>query len=1317
MEPAAAAQSAQRRPHVNPYVGLRPFMQEDGRLFFGRREQTIALLELLRQSRFLPVVGSSGSGKSSLVRAGLVPALCGGFLVHDRDQWSIATMKPGDAPLYNLAHALLEAARAGAEHANGGPDSAAVATLADALAADPFDAASGAISEQAGERKNLLLVVDQFEEIFAYRAGSDAERRAEADDFVALLLELAEDRSLPVYVVLTMRSDFAGDCDLFHGLPEAMNRTRYLVPRLRRDQLRQAIEGPALLEGVAFAPRLLDRLLNEMGDRPDQLPVLQHALQRTWEQRREQSAQHATPTLEQAHYDAAGTLDGALRLHADEALAVVDRKLAALLLKRLTDTDVQGRRVRRATSFGDLRELAAANGFNESQVEHALAAFEQDGRHFIHAAGAATRDARRVDISHESLIRQWPMLRAWVDEERAARDEFRALLARHERHERAGRSPATLLQEVDLAVAEQWLAQGDTSATWAQRYAVRGAYAAVVAYVQRSQEARIRAGRARKLTLIAVGVVLALSTAASTVLWIDARQGQQRALRAQALADDASSRAAALLAANLLEQGRDALQAGDPRAAASALARAYEYDAQSPETRLLLPHALALGVALEGPVLTSTAGKPINHARFSADGTRVVTASDDHTARIWEVPSGRPVATLAGHSDLVTDAVFSPAGDVILSASADGTARLWDARTGLSRATVLRDQASIVAIAFRGADALAITVDAEEQGGAVRIWTLANAGESAGKTAPTGVALAKFSGALSSAAFSPDRTLIVTVAGGTASIWNTRDGTLRHALLPPLREAGVRFAEFTADGEQVVALVEDVSTQGGHPDSPRTGAACVWNTATGDLDLVIAGPDKGFNGAMINADRTLWVTASDDHTARLWDATGEALSLLAGHEDQVLAARFSPDGELVATISRDKTARLWYARSGHLIAEMPGHTDTVTEATFSPDGAYLVTASHDGSARLWNLRGSRAAATLRGHEGDVKSASFSPDGARVVTASLDGTARVWNARTGGALARLRHESHVSAASFSPNGERIVTASSDATAAIWDAGSAKRLLRLAHDHAVFAASFNMQGTRVLTASVQGPARVWDAQSGQPLFALEPQAGSLKGAKWSPDGKRILTDSDGKISVWDAETGAVLARDLGEEVDAAAFSPDSQTLVTGAYEATKLWDAPGWTARAVSDDGGVTALAFDSKGTRLLAAKGGWARMLNARTAAHLVELKGHRGAIRSACFSPDGAWVVTASDDLTARVWEAATGRPLLTFEGHRAGINTLACSPDGKRLVTASEDFSARLWDISLETRSPQQIMNLVRKLPDAVQTAVPAADCCTKPN
>src|SRR5215471_8540769 len=319
-----------------PYPGLRPFTRGEADIFFGREAQTDELVDRLGHSRFLSVVGPSGCGKSSLVRAGLLDALESGFMASAGAGWHVAEMRPGGRPMWQLADALLTmAGRPRYEH-----DSA---FLQAALERGPRSLIEYLHDLPLPRGNNLLILVDQFEEVFRFAPGAAQE---EADAFVALLLAATQQRNQPVYVIITMRSDFIGDCARFAGLPEAVNDAQFLTPRMTREQARQAIEGPASVFGGAVEPELVNRLLNDMGTDPDQLPLMQHALMRMWTRASEAAAAergHATPntaapagemaepqgksppiTLTLTDYNEVGGLAKALSNHADEAFLQLD---------------------------------------------------------------------------------------------------------------------------------------------------------------------------------------------------------------------------------------------------------------------------------------------------------------------------------------------------------------------------------------------------------------------------------------------------------------------------------------------------------------------------------------------------------------------------------------------------------------------------------------------------------------------------------------------------------------------------------------------------------------------------------------------------------------------------------------------------------------------------------------------------------------------------------------------------------------------------------------------------------------------------------
>lgn len=449
-------------PPANPYPGLRAFEPGEADLFFGRERETDELRRRLRTTRLLAVVGGSGSGKSSLVRSGLIPSLHGGFMAGAGSSWRVAITRPGEDPIGRLADALdrPDVLRTDEAHAD------TRRTLLEVTLRDSSLGLAEAVRHaQLPAGDNLLVVVDQFEELFRYRRSGAA--RAGGDDaalFVRLLIEAAGREELPIFVVLTMRSEFIGECMAFDRLPEAINAGQYLIPRMSRDALRAAIAGPARLRGAQIAPRLLARLLNEVGDDLDRLPVLQHALMRTWDAWAREHAEGEP--LDIRHYEAIGAMSEALSRHADEAYAELaaepERRIAERLFKTLTETTEEGRGVRRPTAA---QRLADVCGVGIAELERVIERFRAPGRAFLQpAAGVRLQPWDIVDISHESLMRLWTRLAAWVREESRAVEIYRRL-SRNAAQHAAGE--ASLWRPPELTLGLRWLRDTRPSAAWA----------------------------------------------------------------------------------------------------------------------------------------------------------------------------------------------------------------------------------------------------------------------------------------------------------------------------------------------------------------------------------------------------------------------------------------------------------------------------------------------------------------------------------------------------------------------------------------------------------------------------------------------------------------------------------------------------------------------------------------------------------------------------------------------------------------------------------------------------------------------------------
>ena len=450
---------------TNPFPGLRPFESNEDHLFFGRDGQSDELLRRLRRSRFLAVLGTSGSGKSSLVRAGMLPSLFGGLMTQAGSDWRVALFRPGHDPIGHLASALASSQVLGSD----GDDAALQKTIIEAtLRRSALGLVETTRQARMPANENLLVVVDQFEEIFRFRRMSKREGpEDEAAAFIKLLLEAKRQTDVPVYIVITMRSDFLGDCAQFRDLPEAINDGQYLIPRMTRDQRREAITGPVAVGGGEISGRLVNRLLNDVGDDPDHLPILQHALMRTWELWAH-DRRNGEP-IDLRHYEAVGTLTDALSRHADEAFAELpnerSRALAEKIFKSLTEKGPDNREIRRPTRVSEIAAIA------ESSPEEVIAViepFRQTGRSFLMPPSSVplTVDSL-VDISHESLIRGWERLRKWVDEEARSANIYRRIADTAILH---SEGHAGLWHDPDLALALRWREENRPNAVWAEHY-------------------------------------------------------------------------------------------------------------------------------------------------------------------------------------------------------------------------------------------------------------------------------------------------------------------------------------------------------------------------------------------------------------------------------------------------------------------------------------------------------------------------------------------------------------------------------------------------------------------------------------------------------------------------------------------------------------------------------------------------------------------------------------------------------------------------------------------------------------------------------
>ena len=450
---------------IIPFPGLRPFAENEEHLFFGRESQVDAMVDKLAASRFLAVVGSSGSGKSSLVNCGLRPALQRGLLASAGTSWKITKFRPGKDPMRAMARALAADGFLLKDFGGGFSLEEVVDTHLRVSKRGLLEIYRRA---RLPDHVNLLIIVDQFEEIFRYAPLAEQEgqsARSEAIAFINLLLEPSTQRELPIYVAITMRSDFLGDCTQFPGLPDAINRGQYLVPRMSRDDRRRAIRGPVGVGQAEISPVLLTRLVNDVGDNPDQLSILQHALNRTWME----WSEPGEGQIELEHYEKTGSMAAALNNHAEEAYARLEndrqRHICEKLFQAISDTGTDARGIRRPTVLSDICAIASAS---ITEVKQVIEFFRDSNSSFLMPPPPEELEADTViDISHESLMRVWKRLMEWTRAEAADAERYRRLARTAVLHEQGN---AELLAGAELELMLKWRGDVRPNAAWAERY-------------------------------------------------------------------------------------------------------------------------------------------------------------------------------------------------------------------------------------------------------------------------------------------------------------------------------------------------------------------------------------------------------------------------------------------------------------------------------------------------------------------------------------------------------------------------------------------------------------------------------------------------------------------------------------------------------------------------------------------------------------------------------------------------------------------------------------------------------------------------------
>ncbi|MFF3314268.1 helix-turn-helix domain-containing protein [Streptomyces sp. NPDC003035] len=1112
-----------------PYRGLASFGTEDAHLFFGRERATAALVERLEQrvgTGPLAVVAPSGAGKSSLLRAGLVPALARNDLaVPGSDRWPVALSTPTAHPLQALLRSVRTALAADSADVPHGvsPSDGNLAAALRAWAAAPrphtslYGGTAGADQAPGSAGVRLVVAVDQFEEIFSL-CDDEAERRAYIDTLTALAAPGPGGETAVAAVVLGVRADFTGRCLDHPPLVPVFTHGLFALGAMTAAELRECIVRPAENCGLELEPGLVELMLRDLdaaraADReaadgpapaPGTLPLLAHALMTTWRQ-------GTGRTMTVTGYLAAGGLKGSIAATAEAVftgLDAVHQDAAVTMLLRLVrvgeDTEPTRRLVSTEALLARLPDPASGQAVLDAFVTARLVTINSD----------------TVEIAHEALLRAWPRLAGWIHADRTGLVLHQQLSTAAAEWEREGRDPAALYRGTRLAAASEW---AQAAGHCAELALVEEEFLTEAAEQEEQARRQVRKRARQQRNLLAVlGVLLAVAVLAGSVAFEQryAADEQRRTALSQAMAARSAE-----------------LAVGQPEASMLLAAGAYA-TAETPEARsaLLSTQTQAFAGRLTGH------SRPVNTVAFAPDGRLLASAASDGEVRLWRTygEGPRAAAVLRGHNGPVRSVAFSPDSRFLASASSDGTVRLWTVAGHRAAGVLTGHRGPVRAVAYSPDGRLLASAGAD---GTVRLWDPVRRRSTAVLSGHDDEVLAL--------SFAPDgRTLAAGGAGRAVVVWDLAT----QARLAELTEhsGDVLAVAFSPDGATLATAGADRTVR-------------LWSTQRWQLTTSLAGHDDDVNGLAYGRDGHTIVSASGDGTVRRWDvASRRIIDTLAGHTDYVLAVAVAPHGEQLATAGFDHTVALWNLGASTLVAHP---FSEAWNAAFSPDGKWLASAGADRSVRLWDVARRRTVAALTGHEGAVYDVAFSPDGTRLASAGADRTVRIWDVARRRVLTVLSgHEGAVFDVAFSLDGTRLASAGADRSVRVWRAdGSSFRepaVLLRGHTDFVNCVVFGRDGRTVLSGSDDLTLRLWDVDGLRTRATFTGHTGSVRGCTVAGDGRTAASAAnDGTVRLWDLATRRFSATLVGHSgsVRGVAFAPDGRTLASSGNDRTvRLWN---------------------------------------------------------------------------------------------------------------------------------------------------------------
>ncbi|MGH1396463.1 MAG: eIF2A-related protein [Trichormus sp.] len=1150
---------------ICPYRGLQAFGEEDAQYFYGRELLTQQIIAELERKSFIAVVGASGSGKSSLVQAGVIAQLRRGKQLLGSQNWWIKSFRPGKHPLEALSWQMVDS---GTQREKAYQQMQLEAML--------YQGVEGLV-HWVNHRPEpmVVLVIDQFEELFTLAASEDRQR------FWEIILGTLARVSEKFKLIITLRADFIAPCLEVGKLANLLQQSSILLPpSLTKEEYRRIITHPAEQVGLTVEPELVEVLLQELNYSPGYLPLLEFVLEQLWECR-----ENGLMTL-QAYQQHLGGIKGALEKKAQAVYESLDSeaqecaKWIFLALTQLGEGTEDTRRrvgkselivnkypvalVERTLQILTAAKLIVVMGSGEWGVEAGGRGMEAGGRGQGAGGGGqgfsvdlpVSTPGVTIEVAHEIIIRHWSTLRWWLEENRSRLRSHRQIEQAAILWKEHDRQPDFLLQGVRLAQAEEiYINYTDELSLDVQNFIAAGLQA------RRKQQQREQ-NRLRQAQR-AVAIISTLGLTAFGLAVFAYQQTQNAQLQEiQALNSLAENY---LLSHKQLEALLTSVQAGK----------------EVQKINLGLPPDVRNKTAtiLQQAVYSTQERNRLSHnswvtsVSFSPDGEVLASGSADNSIHLWR-NDGKLLNTLTDHTDAVNSVVFSPDGEILASASADSTIKLWN-RSGKLLTTLNGHTRGVSSISFSPDSKILVSGSADNT---LKVWT---------REGNLLFSLTGHTGGVNSVAFSPQGDIFTSASDdGTVKLWSV-DGRLLTTIPAHTRE--IRSVSFSPDGKTIATASADHTVK-------------LW-TRDGTLLRTLEGHKEGVWRVIFSPDGQMIATASADRTITLWSRDGNMLGTFLGHNHEVNSLSFHPDSKILASASDDNTVRLWNVNR-ILPKTFYGHKGSVNHVSFINNGETVISLSGDNSMKLWNLEGQliktltspipdvtsvsfssdrnivALASTsqgiqIRNEDGTllrtlenqnhwVTSMSFSPDNQILATGSADKTIKLWSL-DGRLLNTLSgHNGWVTDVKFTPDGKNIISASADKTIKIWGLDGKVLKTLQGHSASIWSVNISPDGETIASASQDETVKLWNF-NGELLKTLQGHNDLVFNVNFSPDSKTVASASDdGTIKLWNVNNGTLLANFQGHQggVRSVNFSPNGKLLVSGGQDATvKLWNLEG------------------------------------------------------------------------------------------------------------------------------------------------------------